>query len=142
MGTRAAVAEKRKRLVRRLGIFVSALSVLLVVSVFVLILRTENAHDEATCAFATLGERTLGDVTVSEESRNCLPEVEERRYIVHRASGHEFELARKRLPREHFGRNRYAWELTEDEDHLLVLSIQVDGKLLSEFHEADSPDAK
>lgn len=141
-GAREARAQAQRRLLRSIGVALSVLMVLLVLSVFVLIVRTESAHDEQACAFASLGQQVLGNVRVVEQVRNCLPELEERRYLVEREGRGSFELARKRLPRERFDAGRYVWSVREDDDHLLVLSMKVDGQPLSEFHEVDAPDRK
>jgi hypothetical protein len=133
----AALAAQRKRMLRILGMTASALMVLGVLVVFALIVRTERAHDEERCKFAPLSRRTLGEVEVVEERRSCLPELEERRYLVRRGVQAAYELARKRLPSAHFTAERYAWKLREDKPGMLVIEIDVDGKLSSEFHEED-----
>ena len=123
-------------MLRILGMTASALMVLGVLIVFALIVRTERAHDETLCKFAPLSRRTLGEVEVIEERRSCLPELEERRYLVRRGA-QAYELARKRLPSAHFSAERYAWKLREDKPGMLVIELDVDGKLSSEFHEED-----
>ena len=134
---RAALEARRKRTLRRLGMVASGLMVLGVLIVLALIIRTERAHDEARCKFAQLSQRTLGAVEVVEERRRCLPELEERRYLVRRGAEGAYELARKRLPPSLFAAERYAWKLREDESGLLVIELDVDGKRSSEFHEED-----
>jgi hypothetical protein len=106
-------------------------------TIFVLIVRTERAHDESHCAFTRRSERRLDGVRVLEDARSCLPELEERRYQVERAPAVPFELARKRLPRTQFAADRYRWTLRQDQAHKLVLRIEIDGKLSSEFFEQD-----
>lgn len=133
----AALKAGRRRILRRLGIAASALMVLGVLTVLVLIVRTERAHDETRCQFAQLSQRSLAGAEVVEERRSCLPEVEERRYLVRRASKPEYELARKRFSRAQFVADRYAWKLREEAPQQLVLEIELDGKLASEFHEQD-----
>jgi hypothetical protein len=122
---------------RLIGIVMSSLMVLTVLAIFVLIVRTERAHDESRCAFAPHSERLLDGVRVLEDARSCLPELEERRYQVERAPAPRFELARKRLSRAQFAADRYRWTLRQDAAHKLVLRIEVDGKLSSEFFEQD-----
>ena len=133
----AAVAATRKRTLRILGMTASALMVLGVLIVLALIIRTERAHDEERCKFAELSRRMLGEVEVVEERRSCLPELEERRYLVRHGTQAPYELARKRLPSAHFSTERYAWKLREDKPGFLVIELDVDGKLSSEFHEED-----
>jgi hypothetical protein len=134
----ALLQQRRKRALRTIGIVMSSLMVVTVLAIFVLIVRTERAHDEARCAFVKRSQRSLGEVVVVEDARSCLPELEERRYSVARKNEPSFELARKRLPKPHFAGDRYRWTLREDEAHKLVLRIEVDGKLSSEFFEVDA----
>jgi hypothetical protein len=108
-----------------------------VLSILFFIVRTERAHDESRCKFAVYSRRDLGATQVIEERRSCLPELEERRYLVQRSGRESYELARKRMPVAQFTSDRYTWTLREDEKHKLVLRIDVDGKLRSEFHEED-----
>lgn len=116
----------------------SGLMVLTILVIFGLIVRSESAHNEDKCPFAKRGERSLGDIRVVEESRSCVPEAEERRWIVERSGQPPFELARKRLDKARFTDERFAWKLEQDERKLLVIKLEVDGELSSEFHEADA----
>lgn len=134
---RAQRARMQKRMLRIIGIVMSALMVVIVLSILFFIVRTERAHDESTCKFAVHSQRDLGATRVIEEQRTCVPELTERRYLVQRSGAQSYELARKRMPREQFQSDRYKWTLREDEKHKLVLRIDVDGKLRSEFHEED-----
>jgi len=131
------LAERRRKLVRKLGMLVSGLMVVLVVSIFGLVLRSESAHDEASCPFRARSERELRSALVREEMRTCVPEAEEHRWLLSRPGKAEIELGRKRLPTERFTSARTRWTLTEDEAQRVVLRIEVDGKMLSEFREAD-----
>jgi hypothetical protein len=128
----------QKRVLRGVGITMSALMVVTVLSILFFIVRTERAHDESTCKFAVYSQRDLGAAQVIEERRACMPELEERRYLVQRSGVASYELARKRMPSAQFQNDRYKWTLREDEKHKLVLRIDVDGKLRSEFHEEDA----
>ncbi|MFM2420771.1 MAG: hypothetical protein RL385_5494 [Pseudomonadota bacterium] len=133
-GKMEARRAAQKRLLRRLGMGVSLLSVALVVVVFALIVRTERAHDETACPFAAGEKRALEDVVVREETRSCLSDVEERRYIVIRGDKLHYELGRKRLPKSVFA--AYRWSLRKDAKGL-VLDLHVHDKLVSEFHDED-----
>jgi hypothetical protein len=132
------IIERRRRLLRLIGMGLSGLMVLTVLVIFGLIVRSESAHDEASCPFAVRGEKSLGEARVVEEARSCLPEVEEHRWTVHRAGKPPYELARKRLDKARFLPSRFQWKLSEDEAHRLVLRIEVDGALSSEFREEDA----
>ena len=133
----AALKARQKRILRGLGIAASALMVLGVLTVLVLIIRTERAHDEELCKFAPLERRALAGAEVFEETRSCLPEVEERRYLIQRADRPAYELARKRLSSAQFLPGRYVWKLREEAPRQLVIELEIDGKPFSEFHEQD-----
>lgn len=132
------VQERRRTFVKKLGMVLSGLMVLTILVIFGLIVRTESAHDEGKCPFARLGERTLGEARVVEESRSCVPEAEERRWLVVRPGQEPLEFARKRLDKARFSDGRFAWNLEEDDKKLLVIKLEVDGELASEFHESDA----
>jgi hypothetical protein len=128
---------QRQKLVRIVGRVASGLMLALVLGIFVFILRTERAHDEAKCPFEEIEQRAIGEANVIEEGRRCLPELEERRWLVSRGAGEPFELGRKRLPRERFEAERAKWQVTEDAENKVILRLEIDGALLSEFREAD-----
>jgi hypothetical protein len=130
--------EQRRVLLRRIGIALSALMVLTVLTVFVLILRTESAHDEATCKFVQSAEQPFVGGRVVEEKRSCVPEVEERRYMLERAGKKPYELARKRLGSQFFRENRYEWKVVDEGDKGVRVRMLVDGKISSEFREEDA----
>ena len=129
---------ERRRVVRRVGMVLSALMVVLVLSVFALIVRTESAHDEKECPFAALSRRPFEGGEVREETRSCLPEVQERRYLVARPGREPYELARRRLPAASFAPARYRWLVEPAGEDGLVLRMELDGALLGEFHEEDA----
>jgi hypothetical protein len=130
--------EKRKKVLRYIGMALSGLMVLTVLTVFALIVRNESAHDEAKCPFTNAGEQLFDGGRVEEQERTCVSGISERRYLVERPGKASFELARKRLSSERFERQRYRWELSQDDQKRLVLKVLVDGKLSSEFHEEDA----
>ena len=134
----SAAHEKRRLLLRRIGIALSALMVLTVLTVFVLIYRTERAHDEDTCPFVKSGEQPFSGGRVIEEQRSCVPEIEERRYLLERTGKKPYEFARKRIGKQFFRENRYEWKVVEDEKKQVRLRVLVDGKMSSEFREEDS----
>lgn len=137
--TRGDVRARQKRVLRRVGMGISALMVLLVLITFGFIVRNERAHDESRCKFVEHSTKRLGATRVVEERRSCLPDVEERRYLVQRPDAKAFELARKRMPEAQFKAERYTWSLREDDQRRVILRIDVDGKLRSEFFEEDVP---
>jgi hypothetical protein len=134
-----AVVERRKRLVRKMGIAVSALMVLMVLSVFALIVRSERAHDETRCPFARRSQQALADLVVIEEARRCVPEAEERRWLIARGGKPPFEFARKRLPIGLFNHADTKVKLDRDKQGLVVMTLNVGGVGPTEFREADAP---
>ena len=132
-----AIHEQRRKTLRRVGIALSALMVLTVLTVFVLILRNESAHEETACPFKGWSERAFDGGVVYEEQRSCVEGITERRYRVVRGGTPGFELARKRLATDRFEQPRYRWELATDPAKKLIVKIYVDDKLSSEFREED-----
>jgi hypothetical protein len=134
----AAIHEKRRKMLRYIGMALSGLMVLTVLTVFVLIMRNESAHDEAECPFTPVGERAFADGKVFEQQRSCVENISERRYLVERTGKPAYELARKRLASDRFDPKRYVWELNSDAKGRLTVKVLVDGKLSSEFREEDA----
>jgi len=134
----SAVHERRRVILRWVGIALSSLMVLTVLTVFVLILRTERAHDEAKCPFVKVGEKSFSGGRVVEEQRSCVPELEERRYLLERTGKPPFEFARRRIGGKFLRENRYSWSLAEDARKRLRLRVLVDGKVSSEYREEDA----
>jgi hypothetical protein len=132
------VHEQRKRILKYIGMALSALMVLTVLTVFALIVRSESAHDEAKCPFAPVGERPFEGGVVKEQARSCVGGISEHRYLVERQGKPEFELARKRLATDRFDPGRYRWDLNLDDQQRLVLKVFVENKLSSEFREEDA----
>jgi hypothetical protein len=130
--------EKRKRILKYIGMALSALMVLTVLTVFALILRNESAHDEKTCPFTPVGERAFEGGKVVEQMRACVDGISERRYLVERPGQKSYELARKRLASDRFDPGRYRWELTTDAKKRVLINMFVDGKPSSEFREEDA----
>jgi hypothetical protein len=135
-----AVVERRKKLLRTMGIAVSALMVVLVLAVFALIVRSERAHDETRCPFGRRSQQALDELVVIEETRRCVPEAEERRWLLARPGKPPFEFARKRLTIGLFTHPKTHTELTRDKQGLVVLTLHVGGVEPTEFREADAPD--
>jgi hypothetical protein len=131
-----ALHERRRKTLRVVGMLVSALMVLTVLTVLALIFRNERAHDEDTCPFQAWSERTFPGGKVFEEQRNCIENITERRYRVARGDKPAFELARKRLSSDRFAQDRYRWEL-DGVNGTITVRVFVDDKLSSEFREED-----
>lgn len=134
----AAIHERRRKIMRYVGMALSAGMVLLVLGVLVAILLNESAHNEESCPFTAVGERAFAEGKVLEEQRSCVKEFAERRYLIARQGKPTYELARKRLASDRFDDARYKWELHADDKGRLTIKMLVDGKLSSEFREEDA----
>jgi len=85
------------------------------IAIFAFILFTETAHDEANCPFAELTRRTAGEgVEVIEESRRCIDDVEERRFVVVR-NGQRQAIGERRFAPALFAPDVYSWEIKVSE---------------------------
>lgn len=134
----AAIHERRRKILRYVGMALSAGMVLLVLGVLVAIVLNERAHNEESCPFTAVAERAFADGKVLEEQRSCVKEFSERRYLVARPGKNTYELARKRLASDRFEPERYRWELNTDDKGRITIKMLVDGKLSSEFREEDA----
>jgi hypothetical protein len=132
------VHEQRKRILKYIGMALSALMVLTVLTVFALILRNESAHDEKSCPFQPSSERYFEGGKVIEEKRTCINGIAERRYLLARNGQKSFELARKRLAADRFEGGRYVWDVHLDDKKRAIINMYVEGKPSSEFREEDA----
>jgi hypothetical protein len=132
----AAIHERRRKLLRYIGMALSACMVLLMVTILGVIIWQQSKHNE--CPYTSVSERPFAGGRVIEEQRACVEQFSERRYLVAREGKAPFELAIKRLAPDRFDPRRYSWDLSNDEKGLLVLKLKVDGKLSSEFREEDA----
>lgn len=84
-------------------------------AIFAFILLTEKAHDDARCPFVELSRRTASPgVEVIEESRRCIADVEERRFVVVR-DGQRQALGERRFAPALFAPDVYSWEIKVSE---------------------------
>jgi len=85
------------------------------IAIFAFILLTEKAHDEASCPFRELTRRTASEgVDVVEESRRCIDDVEERRFVVVR-NGQRQPIGERRFAPALFAPDVYSWEIKVSE---------------------------
>jgi hypothetical protein len=85
------------------------------IAIFAFILLTEKAHDEASCPFGELTRRTASEgVEVIEESRRCIDDVEERRFVVVR-NGQRQAIGERRFAPALFAPDVYSWEIKVSE---------------------------
>jgi hypothetical protein len=96
------------------------LPAVLAVGIFVFIARFSMAHDEARCPFHEVELRDLvAGVRVREEARQCLPEIEEHRWLVLRGEQAPLELGRFPLEAAHIERG-FPWEASLVERRVVV----------------------
>ncbi len=116
----------------------SVIMVLSVVVIFVLIIRSEQAHDEAVCPYEDQAERSLpGGLVVLEQSRRCMEEAEEHRWMLGRPGKGPVEPGKRRLSPELFAGEGYSWDVKVDEDGGVLLEVQTGGRERRVFREAD-----
>lgn len=97
------------------------------VFVLVFILRTESAHDESQCPYQEVTQRTLADgATIVEQRRSCLPQVEERRFLLRRET-HQQVLGRRRFDPSAFAGPEYAWDAGVRESGEVHMFVQNPG---------------
>lgn len=95
---------------RRLLPFVVVPAVLGPLGIFVFVLVTETAHDEEDCPPQRVQWRELAPgVAIEELSRNCLSDVHERRFVLHRAGKTQL-LGRRRFEASAFEGSEYGWD--------------------------------
>lgn len=105
--------------------------------VFILafIFITETAHDEGRCPYVEGETRTLSPtVSVREDSRNCLWDVEDHRFSVIR-DGSEHVLGRRRFRAEAFEQGRYEWSAELDSGNQVHVLVRNDGHAEAQFRE-------
>jgi len=91
---------------------------------------SETAHDEARCPYVKGETRNVGrDVSVREDSRNCLFDVQDHRFSVIRGEA-ERVLGGRRFRAEAFAPGRYQWSaaLTEADEVQVVVKNEGHGE--------------
>jgi hypothetical protein len=100
-----------------------------VFSLYILYFITDYsmAHDEGRCPYAHVETRDVGaGVRVREESRRCIDEVEEHRWLVERGTAPPNELGRYPLEAAQIEQG-FPWQ-AEIEDARVVITIQNQGR--------------
>jgi hypothetical protein len=96
---------------------------------------TELAHDETRCPYVLGEPKVLApEVSVREDQRNCLWDVQDHRYSVVRA-GVEQVLGRRRFRAEAFAPDHYAWSAELDAKDQVHVLIKNDGHADAQFRE-------
>jgi hypothetical protein len=125
----AAQASEKKKTPWWLPIIVLFGAAPAVFSIYILyfISRYSIAHDEDRCPYAHVETRDVtGGVRVREESRRCIDEVEEHRWLVQRGTEPPMELGRYPLEAAQID-DGFPWTATVEESRV-VITIQNQGR--------------
>jgi hypothetical protein len=96
---------------------------------------TEFAHNEGRCPYEAGETRALTpEVSVREDHRNCLWDVEDHRYSVVR-SGSERVLGNRRFRAPAFDPGNYSWSAEIDSKDQVHVLIKNDGHADAQFRE-------
>lgn len=96
---------------------------------------TELAHDETRCPYVRGESRVLAaEISVREDHRNCLWDVEDHRFSVIR-DGAEHILGNRRFRAEAFAPGNYSWSAELDAKNQVHVSIRNEGHPDARFRE-------
>jgi hypothetical protein len=117
----APAAEKKATpLWVKIIVVLGALPGVLALFIMFFIARYSILHDEDRCPYAHVETRNVGDgVRVREESRRCMDEVEEHRWLVERGTAAPMELGRYPLEAEQIP-DGFPWTATLDERRVVI----------------------
>jgi hypothetical protein len=116
----AATEKKGTPLWVKIIVVIGALPGLLALFIMFFIARYSILHDEDRCPYAHVETRTVGDgVRVREESRRCMDEVEEHRWLVERGTAAPLELGRYPLEAEQVAQG-FPWTASIDERRVVI----------------------
>ncbi len=122
----AAAAKKKTPLWVPVAVFFGALPAVMALFIFGVIVRYGWAHDEDRCPFHSVETRTIdASVSVREDARRCIEEVEEHRWVVLRG-GSELDLGRYPLEAE-LVEVGFPWE-ARVEDGRVVIDVTNEGR--------------
>jgi hypothetical protein len=103
--------------------------------ILVFIFITELAHSESRCPYVSRETRALNtQVSVREDSRNCIWDVEDHRFSVVRGSD-EHVLGRRRFRKEAFAPGHYSWSAELDAKDQVHVRVQNEGHSDAQFRE-------
>jgi hypothetical protein len=123
----ASTETKKTPLWVKIIVVVGALPGVLSVFIMIFIARYSILHDEERCPYAHVETRDVGSgVRVREESRRCMDEVEEHRWLVERGTAPPLELGRYPLEAEQIPRG-FPWR-AEVEEQRVVITITNEGR--------------
>jgi hypothetical protein len=96
---------------------------------------SELAHDEARCPYSQVETRQVADaIAVREDRRNCLWNIEERRFVVVRGD-RQHTLGRRRFRAEAFAAGRYRWKAAVSAQDEVSVSVYNEGHYDAAFRE-------
>ena len=127
---------KRIPIPRWLLFVVAVFPAVLAIGIFVFSARFQMAHDEGRCPCHEVETREVAPgLAVREDARQCLPEIEEHRWLVVRAGAEPLELGRFPLEAEQIDRG-FPWtaELVEGR---AVVTVTNEGRGELVFREPD-----
>jgi hypothetical protein len=126
-----AEQAERARFLPRWAVYVMVPGFLGPALILGFIFVTESAHDEARCPFQpVLTQRVNEAIAVREDRRNCLWDVEERRFSV--------LLGRRRLKAAAFARGHYHWQVELRAENEVRVSVHNDGHPDAAFREGSA----
>jgi hypothetical protein len=103
--------------------------------ILVFIFVNELAHNESRCPYVPGESRALHpQVSVREDSRNCLWDVEDHRYSVVRGSAEQV-LGHRRFRKQAFATGNYSWSAELDAKDQVHVRVQNEGHADAQFRE-------
>lgn len=109
------------------AVFFGALPAVMALFIFAFIVRYGWAHDEDRCPFHPVETRTIdASVSVREDARRCIDEVEEHRWLVLRDGSDPLDLGRYPLEAE-LVEVGFPWE-ARVEDGRVVVDVTNEGR--------------
>jgi hypothetical protein len=133
-----AEQAERARFLPRWAVYVMVPGFLGPALILGFIFVTESAHDEARCPFQPVLTRRVSEaIAVREDRRNCLWDVEERRFSVLRGD-QEHALGRRRLKAAAFALGHYHWQVELRAENEVRVSVHNDGHPDAAFREGSA----
>jgi hypothetical protein len=130
-----AEQAERARFLPRWAIYVMLPGLVGPALILAFIFVTESAHDEARCPYQSVETRRVNEtIAVREDRRNCLWDVEERRYSVLRGD-QEHALGRRRLRAAAFATGHYHWQVELRAENEVRVNVHNDGHPDAAFRE-------
>lgn len=121
--------------IKAIGAVLAAGSVLSVLAIVFIVMRSELRHRESECPFEELSLRTIDSkLSIREEARSCDTKTSERRFWLLREGNEPKLLGGRRLPKDHYEPSRYRWSVDEGERGVAI-TIENEGVESATFYE-------